>query len=53
MTFDPFRPDDAGDESATYQPKHARSGRVRLWVGVIGVLLLVVAGAIAVAITRH
>lgn len=52
MTFDPFRPDDAGDDSARYRPKSG-SRRARVAVGAVSLLLLALAGAVAVLITHR
>lgn len=55
MSFDPFRPDDAGDYSATFAPRHATGRRRSVIVGIlvaVGALLVlgaVVLVAVAVA----
>lgn len=50
MSFDPFRPEDAGDDSAIYQPKKARRAS-RLVVALVAIGLLLGAGLVAVIVT--
>jgi len=57
VSFDPFRPDDAGDFSASYEasepldPKESRRSLiVRIAASVVALALLVAAALVAVAI---
>jgi len=51
VSFDPFRPEDAGDESARYRPKlDRRSVLLRLVVGAVALALLVAAAVTAVLV---
>jgi hypothetical protein len=51
VSFDPFRPDDAGDESAQYRPKPVRRSMIiRLGVAFVAVALLVAAAVTAVLV---
>lgn len=54
MSFDPFRPDDAGDYSASFTPRHAtgrrRSMIVRTLVTIGAVVLLGTAAVVAVTV---
>lgn len=52
MSFDPFRPDDAGDESAVFHAKATRrSGIMRAIVAAGGLFLVAVAALIAVLVS--
>jgi hypothetical protein len=53
VSFDPFRPDDAGDFSATFAPRHAaarRSPVVRVLVAAASLAFLAAAAVVAVAV---
>jgi hypothetical protein len=50
MSFDPFRPDDAGDYTASYTARHGRGPRHRTLARLLAALgALVLLGAAAVA----
>ena len=50
--FDPFRPDDAGDATASYVPRPAKGprSRGRIIATVAGVLMLAAAALVAVLV---
>jgi hypothetical protein len=51
MTFDPFRPDDAGDESARFDEKQLRRPSIwRVFATGLGLILLVMSALVAVLV---
>ena len=51
MSFDAFRPDDAGDETASYHIRRATSTRTRIIVTLSAAALVFIAGLVAVIAT--